>query len=115
MERRLNHASNRLEDHWALLRILESAQDALTFKPAFAALWVVCRSIPVAINRELKSMLRKGKGTPEGKNRPSEYDSWFKAKLKQRQEKDSLGWIFAGAFHTLLSAIPIISLEDSRL
>jgi hypothetical protein len=63
---RLNQASNKLEDAWALLRILESARDALTFKAAYAALFVACRSIPDAIDRELKPLLRKERKPPLG-------------------------------------------------
>jgi hypothetical protein len=87
---RLNQASNKLEDGWALLRILESARDALAFKAVYAALFVACRSIPDAIDRELKPMLRKDRKTPEGSRRLSDYGDWCKAKLKERQEPGSL-------------------------
>jgi len=90
MDGRLSQASNKLEDAWALLRTLESAQDALTFKAVYAALFVACRSIPDAIDRELKPLLRKDRKTPEGSRRLSEYGAWCKARLKERQEPGSL-------------------------
>jgi len=90
MDGRLSQASNKLEDGWALLSVLESARDALTFKAAYAALFVVCRAIPDAVDRELKPLLRKDRKTPEGSRQLSEYGAWCKAKLKERQEPGSL-------------------------
>jgi hypothetical protein len=87
---RLNQASNKLEDAWALLRILESSGDSLTFKAVYAALFVACRSIPDAVDRELKPILRKDRKTPEGSRRLSDYGAWCKVKLKERQETGSL-------------------------
>ena len=66
MDGRLNRASNKLEDAWAILRIIEASQDALSFKAAFAALLVACRSIPDAIDRELKPILRARKEDSRG-------------------------------------------------
>jgi hypothetical protein len=90
MDGRLNRASNKLEDAWAILRIIEASQDALSFKAAFAALLVACRSIPDAIDRELKPILRAGKKTPEGQKQLSDYAHWCRAKLREQQEPGSL-------------------------
>jgi hypothetical protein len=87
---RLVQASNKLEDSWALLAILESARDALTFKAVYAALFVSCRSIPDAMERELKQELRKDRKTPEGSGRLAEFGRWWEAKQKERREAGSL-------------------------
>ncbi len=89
MNQELPRTSNKVENTWALLRLLESCADGLSFKAVFAALLVSCRSVPEALERELKLRLRKDK-TAEGKKLLASYVQWFAAKEKERQEDDSL-------------------------
>jgi hypothetical protein len=87
---RLTQASNKMEDGWALLRLLEAATDALTFKAVYGALLVCCRSIPDAVDRGLKPLLRQDRGPKRGDGRLTEFSQWRKEKLRERQEPGGL-------------------------
>lgn len=89
MDLRLPQTSNKLENAWALLAMLGSAEDAVSFTALFSALLTACRSIPDVIDREVKPVLRANK-SEAGKKLLAEFTQWAAAKSKERRERNSL-------------------------